>query len=62
MTREEFEIQREIYFHEMQWNLMAKHGAHRFVWALEVYGKIQPHLDFLNIFVEMEWSEIDDKK
>jgi len=61
MTREEFEKQREIYFCEMQRYLMAKHDSHRFVWALEVYGKIQPHLDFLSIFVEMEWEKIDDE-
>ena len=62
MTTEEFEIQRETYFREMQRYLIAKHGTHRFVWSLEVYGKIQPYLDFLDIFVEIEWNEVDDKR
>ena len=60
MTREEFEKQRDIYFQNMQWDLTAKYAS-RFVWAKEVYGEIKTYIDFLNIFVEMEWEEIDDE-
>jgi len=59
MTREEFEKQQNKYFQEVQWNLAAKY-AHRFVWAMEVYGEIKPHIDFLDFFVEMNWNELND--
>jgi hypothetical protein len=61
MTRDEFEIQREIYFHNVQWNLVADY-PHRFVWSREVFGEIKPYLDFLDFFVKMKWDEIDDEK